>query len=144
MLRSRTSRLLLAASPRVHVSFFATAFPLKQDRRSRPLPSNESPSQSTPDSTIPSPSSDPVSNKASEDIESAQSIIRRWSERNSIALRQHTDNLIARLAVSFTRLGGEINRVTGYDEIEALKRQVVSQGTFLYVTLGEAHEHSDT
>jgi len=127
MLRSRTSRLLLAASPRVHVSFFATAFPLKQDRRSQPLPFNKSPSQNTPDSTISSHSSDPLSNKVDEDTESAQSIIRRWSERNSIALRQYTDNLIARLAVSFTRLGGEINRVTGYDEIEVLKRQVVSQ-----------------
>ncbi|KAH9997850.1 Mdm33 family-domain-containing protein [Russula vinacea] len=31
------------------------------------------------------------------------------------------------MATSFTRLGGEINRVTGYDEIETLKRQVVSQ-----------------
>ncbi|KAI0284003.1 mitochondrial distribution and morphology family 33, partial [Russula aff. rugulosa BPL654] len=53
--------------------------------------------------------------------------IRRWSEQNSIAFRQRTDSLIARLATSFTRLGGEINKVTGYDEIEALKRQVVSQ-----------------
>ncbi|KAF8500966.1 mitochondrial distribution and morphology family 33, partial [Russula emetica] len=53
--------------------------------------------------------------------------IRRWSEQNSIAFRQRTDSLIARLATSFARLGGEINKVTGYDEIEALKRQVVSQ-----------------
>ncbi|KAI0300253.1 mitochondrial distribution and morphology family 33, partial [Russula brevipes] len=53
--------------------------------------------------------------------------IRRWTERNSIAFRQHTDSLIARIAISFSRLGGEINRVTGYDEIETLKRQVVSQ-----------------
>ncbi|KAH9080519.1 Mdm33 family-domain-containing protein [Lactarius deliciosus] len=44
-----------------------------------------------------------------------------------IGLRQRTDTLVARLATSFTRLGGEINRVTGYGEIESLKGQVVSQ-----------------
>ncbi|KAH9980242.1 Mdm33 family-domain-containing protein, partial [Lactifluus volemus] len=53
--------------------------------------------------------------------------IRQWSERNTIALRHRADTLVARLAVSFTRLGGEMNKVTGYDEIEELKRQVVSQ-----------------
>lgn len=111
MLRPATSRLSLALLPRVHVRFFATTLALKQDRGSRP------------------PQSDPVSNKAGRDIEHTQSIIRRWSEQKSIAFRQHTDSLIARLATSFARLGGEINKVTGYDEIEALKRQVVSQGT---------------
>jgi sensitive to high expression protein 9, mitochondrial len=111
MLRPATSRLSLATLPRVHVRFFATTLPLKQDRGSRP------------------PQSDPASNKAGGGIEHAQSIIRRWSEQNSIAFRQRTDSLIARLATSFARLGGEINKVTGYDEIDALKRQVVSQGT---------------
>ncbi|KAI9512460.1 Mdm33 family-domain-containing protein [Russula earlei] len=123
MLRLGASRLLLATSLRVHVRLFATASPLKQDRGLRPSP-NGPPSESAPDSTPPSSSSGPESGK---NIEHAQSLIRRWSERNSVAFRQHTDNLIARMAVSFTRLGGEINRVTGYDEIETLKRQVVSQ-----------------
>jgi sensitive to high expression protein 9 len=111
MLRPATSRLSLATLPRVHVRFFATTLPLKQDRGSRP------------------PQSDPASNIAGGGIEHAQSIIRRWSEQNSIAFRRRTDSLIARLATSFARLGGEINKVTGYDEIDALKRQVVSQGT---------------
>ena len=121
MLRPATSRLSLALLPRVHVRFFATTLPLKQDRGSR------------------QPQSDPVSNKASGGIEHTQSIIRRWSEQKSIAFRQRTDSLIARLATSFTRLGGEINKVTGYDEIEALKRQVVSQGTSEMHTLDPAH-----
>jgi len=111
MLRPATSRLSLATLPRVHVRFLATTLPLQQDRGSRPA------------------HSDPASNKAGGGIQHAQSIIRRWTEQNSIAFRQRTDSLIARLATSFTRLGGEINKVTGYDEIEALKRQVVSQGT---------------
>jgi len=111
MLRPATSRLSLATLPRVHVRSLSTTLPLKQDHGSRP------------------PRSDPESNKAGGGIEHAQSIIRRWTEQNSIAFRQRTDSLIARMAASFTRLGGEVNRVTGYDEIEALKRQVVSQGT---------------
>ena len=111
MLRPATSRLLLATLPRVHVRFLATTLPLEQDRGSRP------------------PRSDPSSNDAGGGIEHAQSIIRRWSEQKSITFRQRTDSLVALIAASFTRLGGEINRVTGYDEIEALKRQVVSQGT---------------
>jgi hypothetical protein len=111
MLRSATPRLLLATLPPVHVRFLATTLPLKQDRGSRP------------------PHSDPASNKVGGGIEHAQSIIRRWSEQNSIAFRQRADSLVARIATSFTRLGGEINKVSGYDEIEALKRQVVSQGT---------------
>lgn len=106
MLRPATSRSLLSTLSRVHVRFLATSLPLKQDRGSPPPPS------------------DPASN-----VEHAQSIIRQWSEKNSIALRQRTDDLITLMATSFTRLGGEINRVTGYDEIETLKRQVVSQGT---------------
>jgi sensitive to high expression protein 9, mitochondrial len=121
MLRPATSRLSLTTLPRAHVRFFATTFPLKQDRGSRP------------------PHSDPASNKAGGGLEHAQSIIRRWSEQNSIAFRQRTDSLIARLATSFTRLGGEINKVTGYDEIEALKRQVVSQGTSGSNILNSAH-----
>jgi len=76
--------------------------------------------------TTPLPSSSLKSREPS-DVEDMQSIIRSWSERHFIGLRQRTDSLVARLATSFTRLGGEINRVTGYDEIESLKRQVVSQ-----------------
>jgi hypothetical protein len=121
MLRPATSRLSLATLPRSHVRFLSTTLPLRveQDHGSR------------------SPRSNPTSNRVDGDIEHAQSIIRRWSEQKSIALRQRTDSLIALMATSFTRLGGEINRVTGYDEIEALKRQVVSQGTS-----GSPHSHS--
>jgi sensitive to high expression protein 9 len=60
-----------------------------------------------------------------------QARIRRWSEINTVVLRRHAVSLVERLAMSFTRVGGEINRVTGYDEIEELKRHVVSQGTSL-------------
>ncbi|KAI0061649.1 hypothetical protein BV25DRAFT_1805340 [Artomyces pyxidatus] len=53
--------------------------------------------------------------------------LRAWAERGTIALRQQTDTLVARLSSSFSQLGGKINSVTGYQEIEALKRRVVEQ-----------------
>ncbi|KAI0269856.1 Mdm33 family-domain-containing protein [Gloeopeniophorella convolvens] len=71
-------------------------------------------------------------------------MIRSWSERNAIALRQRTDTLVARLATSFTRLGGEINRVTGYDEIETLKRQVVSQEAHITASRQAARDAKTT
>lgn len=128
MLRPTTSRLLLTTLPRLHVRLLVTTLPRKQDldRGSRP------------------PHSDPASNEPHGGTEHARTIARRWSEQKFITLRQRTDSLIARMADSFTRLGGEINRVTGYDEIEALKRQVVSQGTFWLHSPLNAWRHSDT
>ena len=146
MLRPGTSRLLFSNFPRVHVKFFHTTPSPKQDLDSRPPRPNdpskgstlESQSEYTPTS---SPSSSrPVFSEAGKGIEQAQSLIRRWTEQNSIAFRQRADSLIARIGVSFTRLGGEINRVTGYDEIEALKRHVVSQGTSEVPSHSLAHD----
>jgi len=130
MLRPGTSRSLFSNFPRVHGRFFQTTPLPKQDLDSRPRPNDPSKG-----STLSPPSSRPVFSEAGKGIEQTQSLIRRWTEQNSIAFRQRADSLIARIAVSFTRLGGEINRVTGYDEIEALKRQVVSQGTSEYPPL---------
>jgi hypothetical protein len=133
MLTLRTSPFLLATFPRPRVRFPVTALPPSLERGSRPH-SNDPPPGRVIESRLknsPSapPSSGPVSSEADGRIENVQSKIRQWSERNTIALRHRADTLVARLAVSFTRLGGEMNKVTGYDEIEELKRQVVSQGT---------------
>ena len=55
--------------------------------------------------------------------------LREWSEQKAIDLRQRTDAFVAGLAASFAQIGGQLNRVTGYNEIDALKRRVVDQGT---------------
>jgi She9 / Mdm33 family len=134
MLRLRTSPFLFATTfPHPRVQFPVTSLPPSLERGSRPH-SNDPPLGRVTESRLknsPSapPSTGPVSSEADERIENIQSRVRQWSERNTIALRRRADTLVARLAVSFTRLGGEINKVTGYDEIEELKRQVVSQGT---------------
>jgi sensitive to high expression protein 9 len=150
MLRPGTSRLLFSNFPRVHVRFFQITPHPKQDLDLRPPRPNDPSKGSTQESpseysSTPSPpSAHPAFSKAGEGIQQAQSFIRRWSEQNSIAFRQRADGLIARIAVSFTRLGGEINKVTGYDEIETLKRQVVSQGMSDHPLISLAQDGSDT
>ena len=42
-------------------------------------------------------------------------------------MRQRGDEFTARVARTFAQLGSELNRVTGYGEIEALKRKVVEK-----------------
>ncbi|KZT11980.1 uncharacterized protein LAESUDRAFT_719932 [Laetiporus sulphureus 93-53] len=53
--------------------------------------------------------------------------LRGWSENAATLLRQHIDEYTAAVAVTFSQLGRELNKVTGYGEIEALKRKVVEQ-----------------
>jgi hypothetical protein len=134
MLRPPTSRFLLATFRRVHVRFPTTVIPRLLETRSHPYSNDAPPTERVPNSRLkyststPPSSSAPVSNETAGGIDDVPSRIRRWSESSTIALRHRADALVARLAVSFTRLGGEVNRVSGYDEIEELKRQVVSQG----------------
>ncbi|KAH9042107.1 Mdm33 family-domain-containing protein [Lactarius pseudohatsudake] len=131
MLRPQAFRILHATFPRVHARFVAATPPALLDPSSRFHP-NDPPAErvsntcSGDSTSTPSPSSGLKSGEPN-GVEDVQSKIRRWSEEQFIGLRQRTDTLVARLATSFTRLGGEINRVTGYDEIESLKGQVVSQ-----------------
>lgn len=54
----------------------------------------------------------------------------QWSARTATILRQRIDLYTADLARSFSQLGKEINKVTGYGEIEQLKRLVVMQGVY--------------
>lgn len=58
----------------------------------------------------------------------AKERLRGWSERTASQLRQQIDQYTASLAVTFSQLGKEINKVTGYGEIEVLKQRVVQQG----------------
>ena len=48
--------------------------------------------------------------------------------RMATTARQQIDQYTANLARTFSQLGKEINNVTGYGEIEELKRRVGAQG----------------
>ena len=62
--------------------------------------------------------------------------LRSWSEQAAIALRIKADDFTASTKSTFSHLGSELNRVTGYDEIEVLKRGIVEQGLFIINNIG--------
>jgi sensitive to high expression protein 9 len=49
-------------------------------------------------------------------------------KQQSDELRQRTDYLTQTTSTKFFQLGSQLNRVTGYEQIEALKQRVVEQG----------------
>ncbi|KAL0066184.1 sensitivity to high expression protein she9 [Marasmius tenuissimus] len=100
------------------------------------LPESEAgTSSSSPPSSEPSTStsSQDKSNvqtdgKESFDLESFKSNLRRWTDEAAINFRQKADGFTGTTKTTFSQLGAELNKVTGYDEIEALKREVVARG----------------
>ncbi|KAF9485875.1 hypothetical protein BDN70DRAFT_927217 [Pholiota conissans] len=103
------------------------------DNASTPTPPEdfrtESPSPTHPDvnSSTRSGPSDTHEALPPYDLELVKQRIRTWSENAAIALRNKVDDFTASTQTTFSQLGSELNRVTGYDEIEVLKRGIVEQ-----------------
>ena len=79
-----------------------------------------------------SQSTTPRDTLASYDLPIVKQRIREWTEQATIALRNRADDFTASTKTTFSQLGSQLNRVTGYEEIEALKRGVVEQGVCLF------------
>jgi len=79
-------------------------------------------------------STTPRDTLASYDLPRVKQRIREWTEQATIALRNRADDFTASTKTTFSQLGSQLNRVTGYEEIEALKRGVVEQGVCLFLT----------
>ncbi|KAI0731981.1 Mdm33 family-domain-containing protein [Fomitopsis betulina] len=83
------------------------------------------------DETQPGPSQPESHEKTTlmsvEAIAEVRDWVLQWSARTATILRQRIDLYTADLARSFSQLGKGINKVTGYGEIEQLKRLVVMQ-----------------
>lgn len=62
------------------------------------------------------------------DLDKVKEKLRLWTEDVAIALRERGDRYTAAAAVTFAQLGRELNKVTGYQQIEKLKGEVVEQG----------------
>ncbi|EUC60279.1 She9/Mdm33 family protein [Rhizoctonia solani AG-3 Rhs1AP] len=77
---------------------------------------------SQPDSPSSKPTL-PVSEKLSSDAKKASQSLLMWKDATLSLLRSRG----AEAAVQLNALGGKLNKVTGYDEIEALKRKVVER-----------------
>lgn len=80
-----------------------------------PKPSSSDPSPSRPAS--PPPNLDAIKQR-----------LREWSEQTAVVIRNRADDFTLRSKTTFSQLGAHLNKVTGYEEIEALKRRVVEQG----------------
>ena len=61
-------------------------------------------------------------------VDKVKEHLRVWSENAIIAARERVDVYTTSAIKTFAQLGRELNKVTGYGEIEGLKRQVAEQG----------------
>jgi sensitive to high expression protein 9, mitochondrial len=146
MLRTRISRLSrqlplkhqLSTSPSLwNNSRPTTTDPNHEQSKQKVLPSQ----LFDPPHDVEKTSSSPAESKTSESSESprlssyhtevVKQRIREWAEQGAIVLRDRADGFTATTKATFSQLGSELNRVTGYEEIEALKRKVVEQGRIL-------------
>ncbi|EGN98027.1 hypothetical protein SERLA73DRAFT_56573 [Serpula lacrymans var. lacrymans S7.3] len=96
----------------------------------KPADNVQEPPQSSPDvSPLTDPSGPSQTNSSPYALHSLKDHVRRWSESTAIAVRRRTDEVTSRTSVTFSRLGSQLNHVTGYEEIEALKRQAKIKAT---------------
>ncbi|KAF8134018.1 Mdm33 family-domain-containing protein [Boletus edulis] len=74
------------------------------------------------------------------DLEVLRNRLRDWSVLSSTSLRQRADVLSKKATTTFSHLGQHLNRVTGYEDIEALKGRVVEQEARIKATRRAARE----
>ncbi|TCD62303.1 sensitivity to high expression protein she9, partial [Steccherinum ochraceum] len=126
LLRSlRPVHTLRAPSTRpVHRSFSTPVSP-------PPKPSNDSESSdAVPEpqrTTSPNPEAEESTSTREQRVEELKQMLKDWTERTSIMIRQRADGYTAHAAATFAQLGKELNKVTGYGDIEVLKKRVVTQ-----------------
>lgn len=73
-------------------------------------------------------------NPRSQTVNGVKERLRVWATRNATALRQKMDTFSASAQIAFSHLGGRLNEVTGYREIEQLKNLVVENGASTLVS----------
>ncbi|KAG8937175.1 sensitivity to high expression protein she9 [Tulasnella sp. 418] len=65
------------------------------------------------------------SDKWKQELNGVRDRLKLWAQLNSTLLRQRASSLTSTASVHLSEVGGKLNQVTGYDEVEALKRKVV-------------------
>jgi hypothetical protein len=63
------------------------------------------------------------------DLALVSKCIRQWREQAAMALKNRSHILVEATGIAFSRLGSQLNRLSGYEEIEAHKKKVIDQGT---------------
>ncbi|KAK0487636.1 Mdm33 family-domain-containing protein [Armillaria novae-zelandiae] len=74
---------------------------------------------------------DPSSSKAEPpiDLQQVKNRLVEWSDQAAITLRTKADDFTETTKSTFSQLGAQLNKVTGYEEIEVLKRQARIKAT---------------
>lgn len=120
----------------------APPHPSQPREQSEPQPSSaaspSSPASSTSTSKSESTSNQPDSWKdlSAYDLEVVKQRIREWTDQAAITLRERADDFTVQTKSTFSQLGAHLNKMTGYEEIEALKKGVVEQGSFIQICQG--------
>jgi len=65
------------------------------------------------------------------DLDLVKRRLQEWSGQAAITVRNRADDFTASTKVTLSQLGLHLNKVTGYEAIEALKRDVVDQGVYV-------------
>jgi hypothetical protein len=105
-----------------------SAGPLHQSGASQTVDSAKTTPSPTPDSSPTEKSPPPFIEQFSSDANRARASLAIWKDTALSLVRSRAQKASAGAAVQFHELGGKLNKVTGYDEIEALKRRVVERG----------------
>jgi sensitive to high expression protein 9, mitochondrial len=133
-------RQLSTSSSPWNISRPSTTDPIREQSKPELSPSqvfdpSDGINASSPPATEPSksPESTESPSLSSYNAEIVKQRIREWTEQAAIVLRNRADGFTATTKATFSQLGSELNRVTGYEEIEDLKRGVVEQGRILYI-----------
>ena len=104
---------------------------VKQEARAEGLHSQVLPPEKDATPTIQmEPFDASSSERGNNHLEELKESLRGWTETAATTIRKHADHYTARTATTFAQLGRELNKVTGYGEIELLKRRVVEQGQY--------------
>lgn len=72
------------------------------------------------------------SHAAQYDLELVKQRLREWTNQAALTVRIRADDFTANTKTTFLQLGSQLNKMTGYEVIEALKRDVVDQGMYLH------------
>jgi sensitive to high expression protein 9 len=87
-------------------------------------------SAQNPISTSDGPNADDP--KLTYDLDLVKQRLREWSGQAAITVRNRADDFTANTKTTLSQLGLHLNKVTGYEAIEALKRDVVEQGVYVH------------
>lgn len=83
---------------------------------------------------------DAYDSKPTYDLDLLKRRLREWSGQAAITVRDRADDFTANTMTTLSQLGLQLNKVTGYEAIEVLKRDVVDQEARINVTRQAARQ----